>query len=180
MTAHPRTGFESYRHQLLLHLRLRDLPGPRIAEVLAEVDSHTADTGEDPHAAFGPPQQYAASVVEALGTCARGWRSWLSPRQAAVGAAAAAGGYLLAEGLFVLGAGDRGALGQPPVVCIVVGLALFLGVWLALGPRRTDRVLDPRTGADMTPRSPRRVSVAVVALPAGMLLLAYAGGVLLR
>lgn len=50
-----------YRQALMLALRLRDVPGDRIGEILAEVESHVSDTGENPTEAFGPPREYAAA-----------------------------------------------------------------------------------------------------------------------
>jgi hypothetical protein len=52
----------TYRRELILALRMRELPGDRIGEIVAEVESHVADTGEDPHEAFGPAREYAAHV----------------------------------------------------------------------------------------------------------------------
>lgn len=43
-----------------------DIPGTRIAETLAEVGSHIAETGEDPRVAFGAPKAYAASLAGSL------------------------------------------------------------------------------------------------------------------
>lgn len=178
MTGQPRTGVESYQQQLLLHLRLRDLPGPRIADVLAEVDAHTADTQEDPYEAFGPPKQYAAAVAASSGAKG-GWRAWLSAQQVAIAVASGAGGYLLAGGVLGLGAGERGALGLPATLSVVLGLALWALVGLQLHRRRADdRVLDPRTGAAMTSAS--RWSAVMLLLPVVMLVLLYAGGVLRR
>lgn len=57
-----------YRDELLLALRLRDISGARVGEVLAEVEAHVAETGEDPVAAFGPPKEYAAKVAAQLDT----------------------------------------------------------------------------------------------------------------
>ncbi|MGY1837325.1 hypothetical protein ACI79P_19730 [Blastococcus sp. SYSU DS0510] len=37
---------QAWCDDLLLRLRLRDVPGTRIGEVLAEVQSHVAETGE--------------------------------------------------------------------------------------------------------------------------------------
>ena len=59
---------ESYQQQLLLALRVRNVSGPRIAEALAEVDSHLAESGEDPREAFGEPSAYAARIADALGS----------------------------------------------------------------------------------------------------------------
>jgi len=57
-----------YRDELILALRLRDISGARVGEVLAEVEAHVAETGEDPMVAFGPPKEYAAKVAEQLDT----------------------------------------------------------------------------------------------------------------
>ena len=53
-----------YTRRLILALRLKDVPGDRIGEIVAEVESHVADTGEDPVEAFGTPRAYAASLVD--------------------------------------------------------------------------------------------------------------------
>ncbi|MDH5151625.1 HAAS signaling domain-containing protein [Kocuria palustris] len=46
----------------ILELRLRDVPGPRIGDHLAEVESHCIETGADPQEAFGDPREYAREV----------------------------------------------------------------------------------------------------------------------
>ncbi|GLW11976.1 hypothetical protein Misp01_71040 [Microtetraspora sp. NBRC 13810] len=55
-----------YRDDLRVALRLRDISGARVGEVLAEVEAHVAETGEDPVAAFGSPKEYAAKVSAQL------------------------------------------------------------------------------------------------------------------
>lgn len=57
-----------YRDELILALRLRDISGARVGEVIAEVEAHVAETGEDPVQAFGPPKEYAAKVAAELDT----------------------------------------------------------------------------------------------------------------
>jgi len=57
------TELETYSNELLLALRLRDVPGPRIAEALAEVQSHVSETGEEALEAFGPPRVYADELA---------------------------------------------------------------------------------------------------------------------
>ena len=52
-----------YCDALLLALRTADVPGPRIGEVLTEVRGHLAESGEDPVGAFGPAEDYAASLT---------------------------------------------------------------------------------------------------------------------
>ena len=51
---------ETHRRELVQALRLHDVPPERIGEIVAEVESHVADTGEDPREAFGPARDYAA------------------------------------------------------------------------------------------------------------------------
>lgn len=57
-----------YRDELQLALRARDISGERVGEVLAEVDTHVAATGQDPSVAFGPPRDYAKQIVDQLDT----------------------------------------------------------------------------------------------------------------
>ena len=56
------TTVEKYTQQLMFALRLRDVPGEVIGDAIAQVESHIAETGEDPVAAFGPASEYAASL----------------------------------------------------------------------------------------------------------------------
>jgi hypothetical protein len=53
---------DNWRQTLLMELRMRNIPGARIGEIMAEVDSHCADSGEDPRDAFGDPLTYARSL----------------------------------------------------------------------------------------------------------------------
>lgn len=55
-----------YSDELMIALRLHEISGERVGEVLAEVESHVAETGEDPRAAFGSPKEYAAQVAAQL------------------------------------------------------------------------------------------------------------------
>ncbi len=153
------TDVKDYRTQLLLALRLRDLPGPRIAEVLAEVDSHAADSGEDPREAFGPPSEYADQLLASWRPGARGgWRAMIGWRDVAIGVVALGGGWLLSDGVFATAAGGSSVLGLPGLLSAALGIALWcaLAAWLLRTARRSDdRVLDPRTGVDMAPPAPR-------------------------
>ena len=168
------TDVDDYRTQLLLALRLRDLPGPRIAEVLAEVDSHAADSGEDPREAFGPPSEYADQLIAAWRPDGRsGWRAMVGWRDIAIGVVALLGGWLISDGAFSAAAGDTTVLGLPGLLSAVLGIALWgaLAAWLLhLARLRDDRALDPRTGLDMAPPAPRWsrwVLVASLVVPLG-------------
>ncbi|MCI2419025.1 hypothetical protein MOQ72_16395 [Saccharopolyspora sp. K220] len=57
---------KKYHDELLYALRVHEISGERIGEVLAEVEAHVAETGEDPIQAFGQPREYAAQVVAQL------------------------------------------------------------------------------------------------------------------
>lgn len=173
---------QTYNDELLLALRVRDVPAPRIAEAVAEVHSHVAETGEDPVEAFGPPRDYALQVAAALGQpdpSASSWRGVLTWSAAAYGLAGAAGTWLLLEGVIALASG-RSALGLPPAVPSLVGVALLVGLVVGLtrlARRDAVAVLDPRTGEDLAPPLPHWVLPAMVA-PAA-LSIALAVGVLL-
>lgn len=49
---------------LVVELRLRDVPGDVIGDVLAEVDAHVVDSGTSARDAFGDPTAYAAQIAE--------------------------------------------------------------------------------------------------------------------
>ncbi len=177
---------QAWSDDLLLALRLRDVPGPRIGEVLAEAESHVAETGEDPRQAFGEPDEYADRVAEALGVPTSGGGTWrqlvrsLSWRDLAGAAVIGVTCFLLADGLWSLGAGEPGAFGLPagPVTAVA---ALVLAAYVAHLVRTSrrepgDPVIDPRTGEDMA-RFPRWATALLVAVPllslAGMVLGGY-------
>lgn len=180
------TELRTYSNELLYALRLRSVPGPRIAEALAEVHSHVGDTGEDPRAAFGPPTDYADELTAALGDAVapssggRGGTVWTI---AVYGVGAAVGTWLLLDGVLALGAAGRGSWGLPAAVLVVLGSAALVGLALAL--RRRARhvdvpILDPRTGEDMTPPLPRWALPVMVCPPLLALVLAAVVAALAR
>src|SRR6185312_7740768 len=57
-----RVTTEEYRYHLVAALRTYRVPAARIGEAVAEVESHLADTGEDPVDAFGEPADYARAL----------------------------------------------------------------------------------------------------------------------
>ncbi|WP_030483487.1 HAAS signaling domain-containing protein [Nocardioides aequoreus] len=151
MTSPDRTAVDSYRERLLLALRMRDVPGDRIGEVLAEVEAHVAETGEDPVDAFGPPRRYADQVVEVSGRRGR----WHLDRGTVVSSlliavvSFAATSLTMGGAVGVLGDGDPGPLGIPAGVELALGLALAAAVLTGLvryTRRMDDPVVDPRSG----------------------------------
>lgn len=153
------TDVQDYRNELLFALRMRDVPGPRIAEALAEVDSHVTETGEDPREAFGPPTAYADELTAALGgpPSPRLWRSVLSWSTATYAVGGAVGTWLLLDGVLAFVADERALLGMPPAASLLLGLAVLLATvvrFVRLARQKDTEVLDPRTGADITPPTP--------------------------
>ncbi|MEU6130281.1 hypothetical protein ABZ805_14010 [Saccharopolyspora sp. NPDC047091] len=57
---------QKYRDELLIALRGHEISGARVGDVLAEVEAHLAESGEDPVEAFGTPREYAAHVAAQL------------------------------------------------------------------------------------------------------------------
>jgi hypothetical protein len=166
------TDLETYRSELLLALRLHDVPGARIAEALAEVESHVAETGERPQDAFGPAKEYADRFAAAVGHPGPGgWRGLVAGMTwsaLVIGLTAAAGSWLLLDGVFAAVTAEDAIGGLSPVVAMVLGLVALLtaaAVLVRMTRRSADQVLDPRTGADMTPPIPRWAVVLMVVGP---------------
>jgi hypothetical protein len=175
------THLEDYQQQLLLALRLRNVSGPRIAEALAEVDSHVSETGEDAYQAFGAPKDYADQIAGALGsTDALSWRSIfrsMTWRDGVTFLAFVVGSTLVFLGIFDLAAGEFRWLST---AAIIAGLGMLAAavIWVVRRVRTSaDRVLDPRTGRDMAPSMPRWTVIVWACYPAILLLVAYLSGV---
>ncbi len=144
------TDTATYRRDLILALRTRNVAPDRIGEIVAEVQSHVADTGEDPLTAFGPPREYATRIAPPTGRFrATGWPLVLS---------AGVCGFLIA--ISVLEMLDEEARGLPGVsawVALVVAVLLWIYGDVVL-MRHHRRVQDPRTGNWLT-SSPRWLPV---------------------
>ena len=136
------TGTDTYRRELVQALRLRNVPPERIGEIVAEVESHVADTGEDPREAFGPARDYAAGFRRPR---SRGEQVSLW----ALIALSAVCGWLISRAVF-------GLVSSEPVHGLPAGAVLAVG-WLLWVPpvlaqvRRNAPVPDPRTGRRLTP-----------------------------
>ncbi len=152
-----------YCHTLMLALRLKEVPGDRIGEIVAEVESHVSDTGEDPTEAFGSPRAYADILTEG-----RRGEPWWSVVLNVV--SAGAGGWLVAQGALGLLLGET-YLNQSGWLWLALGLVMALPSAVIVH-RRSTRVRDPRTGQDMTPMSYWGLS-ALIGMPIGLVLLAW-------
>jgi hypothetical protein len=143
----------SYRRDLVLALRARHVPGDRIGEIVAEVESHVSETGEEPTEAFGAPADYAATIApDKGGSKVTIWALTLS---------GAAVGWLIATSVFDLVEGDAKGLpaGIPAWATLIAAVVLWIPAVVAQ-MRRNSRVRDPRTGEWLTP-SPRWIPVTM-------------------
>jgi hypothetical protein len=147
---------ETYTADLLLALRVRELPGVRIGEVLAEVESHVADTGEDPYEAFGSPRQYAQTIVPARTGAVR--RDMFG--QAVLGAVA---GWLLARGTFSLVSGEDTLYGLPVLLVLALGIGAAVAM-VVFVRRRSATIVDPRSGRQLAPSSARATAILLVVM----------------
>ncbi len=156
------TTLASYRQELIVALRLKDVPGDRIGEIVAEVESHVADTGEHPSEAFGAPRDYAATLTSEHRPGPRWWTA-LTVVWSFVA------GWMVAQGLLAVLLDDQ-YLGRSGWLWIALGLVI--GVPGALSVRRrSTRVADPRTGDDMVSGKPWAVAV-LVGTPVAIVLVA--------
>ena len=106
---------DEYLAELAETLELRDVPTDAIAEIVREVESHVAESGENPVDAFGEPSQYADSFASP----ARSRGFW--PQVIGAGLLGFGGGYSLLAGIIGLLSGSAGLPWLPPIAQVVVG-----------------------------------------------------------
>lgn len=135
------TTTTEYTHQLALALRMRHVPGAAIGDAVAQVESHVADTGEDPVEAFGPAGAYAASVAATVDRPAPALRV---VRLALLALAGALLGIVLALGVAGSLRGEPVLGGIPPVVAVVLGGLGIVGVLVVVSVASVRRMRDPR------------------------------------
>ncbi|MDA3805614.1 hypothetical protein PED38_12475 [Clavibacter sp. CT19] len=138
------TTTTEYTQQLALALRMRDVPGAAIGDAVAQVESHVADTGEDPVEAFGPARAYAASVAATVDRPAPALRV---VRLALLALAGALLGVALALGIAGLVRGEPVVGGIPPIVAVLVGGLGIVGVLVVVSVVSARRMRGPRIHA---------------------------------
>lgn len=121
-----------YRDGLMMALRMRDVRGDRVGEVLAEVETHVAETGEDPREAFGEPREYAARIAQETGVGRLSPVRFLaSPRMLAFLMAALIGSEVLSSA--IAADGPTVAFTMSDLVGLPLSLAAVLvGMWLLI------------------------------------------------
>ena len=69
----PAEPIDAWHRSLIGELRMREVPGTRIGDVLAEIEAHCADSHQAPAEAFGDPVEYAASIAGPSSPARRPW-----------------------------------------------------------------------------------------------------------
>jgi hypothetical protein len=126
---------DPWRDAFVLELRLRRVTGRRIGDLLAQVDAHCADSGEEVTEAFGDPVAYAQSVAELSGAADR-----LAPeppwRAGVIGGGTLVGTLTLLASIDGLVHGRNAALSLGDLIGAVTGtvaivvLVRFFDSWL--------------------------------------------------
>ncbi|WP_084964312.1 HAAS signaling domain-containing protein [Thermoactinospora rubra] len=126
-----------YMDELTMALRVRNVDGRRVGEVLAEVESHVAETGEDPVTAFGPAREYAARVAAELD--AAGGKK--PTAHAVLGGIATGVLTYFGVGLLLGAIGSDGAIAVTRFEALGVGITLVLSLAAAFVLMRATIVL---------------------------------------
>jgi hypothetical protein len=112
-----RTPDEEYAADLREILELRDVPAEAADQIVREVQSHLAESGEDAVAAFGTPREYADNFAPKSRMASFGTLVFSSVLLASGGT------LILISGVFALQAPDHHLWGLPPWVRIFIGAA---------------------------------------------------------
>lgn len=132
-----------YTAELAEALDMRDVPADAVAQIVREVESHLAESGEDPVEAFGPAARYADQFAPP------------SRERRLLGLAVAAGllgfcgAFLVISGVFWLLDDTAQLWGLPPWARLAGGgscIVTFAGLVVALSVRSRRRAASWRIG----------------------------------
>lgn len=156
MTDSPLAQHPKWRDTLIFQLRMDDVPGDRIGDILLEVESHLAESGELPQEAFGDPKAYATSRVTDAD------RAPDTMGILIIIALSFFGSMLYVMGAMGAGRESESVLGLNPWILLAVGAALLVLTALRLPD---DLVRHPQTGKPMLGDVPHagKVAAALVA-----------------
>lgn len=136
----PLSQWPKWRDTLIYRLRMKDVPGDQIGDILLEVDTHLQESGETPDEAFGNARTYADSRATDIETPVNPWSILSIVVGSFAGAALTVGGALQfgkGVGTFVL---------LPPWLALVLGLVLVAGTLVTLP---IDLVRHPVSGRSL-------------------------------
>lgn len=114
---------KTYFDDLVIHLRLRRVPGDEIGALLEEARHHLQVSGESPEEAFGPVEDYARDLAMSTGKGAAP-QSW-SRREFLLATAHFVSWYLM------MGAIVAWSIGEPAQVTMGMTIGVLLGLLLA-------------------------------------------------
>lgn len=148
-----------YLDDLVLELRLLEVPGERIGHILAEAESHLAESGEAPEDVFGPVRAYARELALAEGQPLPKVPESRSTLALVFGAMTTANWVVLVVSFALTAVGMSALLngvlswffdvepyfGLPSWLLVVVG-AVLIAAFLGYVRKLADPVVDPRSG----------------------------------
>ena len=108
---------DQYAAELIEILQLRDVPEEAIAQIVREVESHTAESGEDPVSEFGTPSDYANNFAP------RSRLIWFLALIIASIVLASTSAYVLISGVFGLQSSTVVLWKLSPWILIAIGTA---------------------------------------------------------
>ena len=118
-------ALEKYSAELTEILELRGVPEEATTQIVREVESHAAESSEDPVSEFGTPSEYADNFAPRFRTI-RWWALIVSSAVLAYG-----GAYVLISGVLGLQSSTVVLWGLPPWIRIVIGTAGIVA-WIVL------------------------------------------------
>ena len=136
------TSLKDYTKALTTQLRLRQVPGKVIGQIVAEVESHVRETGEDPVQAFGQPGSYSAQFAGRRRPVGRG--GWLTLDDVTF-TMAMVGAFVLLNGVLNLGEIVHVTANIVSWVALFVIYALVVGrIDIAVADRKTRTITAAR------------------------------------
>lgn len=144
MTERPHTDHTEYTAALAETLDMRDVPADAVAQIVREVESHLAESGEDPVEAFGPAARYADQFAP------RSRERGLLALAVSAGLLGFCGAFLIIGGVFGLLDDSAQLWGLPPWARLAGGgafVATFVVMVVVLAVRSRRRAAAWRLGA---------------------------------
>jgi len=136
------TSLKDYTKALTVQLRLAKVPGKDIGQIVAEVESHVRETGEDPVQAFGQPGSYSAQFAGRRSPVGRG--GWLSLVDVTF-TISMVGAFVLLNGVLNLGEIVHVTANVASWVALFVMYALVVGrIEIAVADRETRTITAAR------------------------------------
>lgn len=130
MSTKPLSDWPKWRDELIYHLRMKDVSGDRIGDILLEVEEHVRESGETPNDAFGDAKTYAVTRTDVMPASAEEGEARDKHNLLLIMLFAFAGSALYATGSQSIGAGTDALFGLKGWIAFVLGaIILLVGLW---------------------------------------------------